>query len=326
MKKNRLTVETMAVIFSAIVSFLASCTSQNEPKKRVFYPVSLTDSLTLDLPLLRFQEFDGKMYAYDFYDKRIVQIDSNFQVIKQLGSFGDGPKENLLVREYQVLSNDLVAIVDVDKNTFKIQSFEDSVYFYQKFDFDIEGGAYLEDSVLLTMAMEDRLRLNFAHYSIGNSRKEPISALNDLFQEDYSGLIYQGKLLSNKERIVFTSYFSSFWFVLDKKSGEVQFGKYLHDYEKPKVLDEGGIVMLEDAPELIYDSFMTPNEILIISNVGHTDYPDQRILDVYDLEFNYLRSYPLPNLNDTTPDEVFTFKESEVVILYEDKLFFFQIE
>jgi hypothetical protein len=71
---------------------------------------------------------------------------------------------------------------------------------------------------------------------------------------------------------------------------------------------------------------MTSDEILIISNVGHVDYPDQRILDVYDLEFNYLRSYTLPNLNDTIPDEVFSFKESEVVVLYEDKLFFFQIE
>ncbi|WP_439475053.1 hypothetical protein [Algoriphagus formosus] len=325
MKINRLRVETIAAVLVAIVSFLASCTSPNEPRNRVFYPTLLRDSLTLDLPLLRFQEFDGKIYAYDFYDKRIVQIDSQFQVIKQLGSFGDGPKENLLVRDYQVLSSGLVAIFDVDKNTFKIQSFEDSVYLYKKFDFDMEGGAYWRDSVLLTMAMEDRLRLNFAYYSIGNSRKEPISALNDLFQEDYSGLIYQGKLLSSKERLVFTSYFSSFWFVLDKESGKVQSGKYLHDYEKPKVLDEGGIVMLEDAPELIYDSFMTSDEILIISNIGHIDYPDQRILDVYDLEFNYLRSYPLPNLNDTTPDEVFSFKESEVVVLYEDKLYFFQI-
>lgn len=325
MKLIQLHIRFIGTIFVATNFVFTACESKNKEKTRVFNAISLQDSVILDFPLIRFQEHYGKMYAYDYYNKSIVQVDKRFEVIDRLGSFGDGPKENLLVRNYEVLPSRLVAIFDVEKNTFKIQDFQDSVYLYQKFDFAIEGGVYLEDSSLFTVSIEDKSRLNFAKYSIEESQSQPIKVINDLFQEDHSALIYQGKILSNRDKLIFTSYFSSFWFVFDKNNSGVKFGSYLQDYQKPNVLEVGNMMMLEDAPELIYDSFISDNRIFIISNIGHVDYPDQRILDIYDLEFNYLKSYPLPNLNDTTPDEGFSVSGSNVAILYEDKLFFFKL-
>lgn len=315
----------VAAISVATNLFYSSCESISKEKGRVFYTMTLEDSVVLDLPLLRFQEFNDTMYAYDYYEKSIVLLDSGFKVQDRLGSFGDGPKENLLVRNYKILPNGLAAIFDVEKNTFKIQDFNDSVYVYQKFDFDIEGGLYWDRETLFTMSLRDKLKFDFAMFSTNSGINQPIEAINNLFGEDYSGLIYQGKLLSNEKKIVFTSYFSSFWFVMDQKTGEVQSGSYLHDYEQPKVLDNGSMVMLEDAPELVYDSFMNENEVFIISNVGHKDFPDQRIMDIYDLDFNYLRSYPLPNLNFTTPDEGFYLGTGSIAVLYEDILYFFKM-
>jgi hypothetical protein len=314
------------ILFVTAIFFLLGCSSKESKKERLFSSIVLEDSISLDLPLLRFQKYQNGFYAYDFSEKSIVKLDSEFNLIDRLGSWGDGPKENLLIRNYKILDEDLVAIFDVEKNTFKIQDFKDSVYVYKKFDFNIHGGIYTDSTSIIISRISDKMRMEFLRTNLNSSETEILLEINNFFVEDYSGLTFEGKINELDGKIYFTSYFSSFWFIYDIHTKEIKSGKYIYDYNKPKVLDTGGMVMLEDAPELIYDSFISSRYMFIVSNLADRNYPDQRILDIYDIgNFEYLQSFPLPNLNDTSPDEGFYIDDSKIAILYEDKVYFFKL-
>lgn len=303
---------------------LFGCSKDQSNQSRIISKLTLIDSVALDSPLLRFQFSDKNLYGYDYYEKSIIRLDKDFSVLSKLGSWGDGPKENLLVRNYEILEDEKIAIFDVEKNTFKIQDFNDSVYLYKKFDYNILNGAYL-DSVVIVSKFSEKNSIGFDLFNLNNFEYTPIDPLNKLFNEDYSGLIYEGNLTHVGNKIYFTSYFSSFWFIYDVISKDLQSGSYLQNLKNPKVFDNGSIMMLENATEIIYDSFFSDDLIYIISNVGEKDYSDQRFLDIYDINnFEYIKSYPLPNINETTPDEGFYMGSDKVGILYEDKIFIFK--
>ncbi len=314
-----------AVIVMIIANFLlVGCSNDPSDKSRIMSKLSLVDSISLDSPLLRFQFSEEKIYAYDFYEKSIVKLNRDYSVLSKMGSWGDGPKENLLVRNFEILEDEKIAVFDVEKNTFKIQDFKDSVYFYKKFNYNILNGAYL-DSVVIISRFSDKNSMGFEIFNLKSFEYKPINHLNQLFDEDYSGLIYEGKLTRLNNKIYFTSYFSSFWFIYDVFSEKLETGSYLQKLKNPSVFDNGSIMMLEDAIEIIYDSFISDDFIYIISNVGEKGYLNQRFLDIYDIKnFDYIESYPLPNFNEATPDEGFYIEDNKIGILYEDKIYIFK--
>jgi len=300
------------------------CSKDQSNQPRIISKLTLIDSVALDSPLLRFQFSEGNLYGYDYYEKSIIRLDKDFSVLSKLGSWGDGPKENLLVRNYEILTDEKIAIFDVEKNTFKIQDFSDSVYYYRKIDYNILNGANL-DSVVIVSKFSEKNSMGFDFFNLNTFEYTPIDPLNKLFNEDYSGLIYEGKLTHLGGKIYFTSYFSSFWFIYDVITKDLKTGTYLQKLKNPSVFDNGTIMMLENANEIIYDSFFSNDHIYIISNVGEKNYSNQRFLDIYDINnFEYIKSYPLPNLNGTSPDEGFYMESNQIGILYEDKIFIFK--
>lgn len=309
-----------------ILLILASCDFQDGKEGRSFSNLSLLESIELDKPYLRFQFEDESFYTYDFSTKQIILLNQDFEELKSLGSQGDGPKENLLVRDYFILDEDRVGLFDVEKNTYKIQDFEDSVYFYHKFSKNIQKGALINDHEVVIGSFGNHVKLEFDIFDFKTNEYSPIQKVNDFFSEENSGLIYEGQLKVENGKMYFMSYFSSFWFIYDLKDGTVKSGTYWFEYENPKVLDLGGAVMLDNAPELFYDSFFFKNQIVIITNFGDKEFPDQRILDFYSLDdFEYIKSIPLPNLNEATPSEGFHINENKIGIRYEDKLYFFEL-
>lgn len=313
-------------VTALVIAFflLVGCAKDPSTRSRVISELTLIDSVALDSPLLRFQFSNNKIYGYDFFEKSIVRLDNNYSVLAKMGSFGVGPKENLLVRNFEIIENEKIAVFDVEKNTFKIQDFYDSVYFYRKFDYNILNGAYL-DSVVIVSKFSEKNSMGFDFFNLNTFEYTPIDPLNKLFNEDYSGLIYEGKLTHVGNKIYFTSYFSSFWFIYDVITKDLKTGTYLQKLKNPSVFDNGSIMMLENANEIIYDSFFSDYLIYIISNVGEKGYSDQRFLDIYDINnFEYIKSYPLPNFNETTPDEGFYIEGNKFGILYEDEIYTFK--
>ncbi|MEB2775885.1 hypothetical protein SYJ56_11245 [Algoriphagus sp. D3-2-R+10] len=310
-----------------LISAIFSCKSSGDSPERIFSNVSLLDSIELELPLRRIMYNEGNYYSYDYYSKSILKHDNNFKIIDTLGKRGEGPTENLLVRNFQPLDPDKIMIFDTQKHSYKVQDFSDSVYLYHKFMTPVERGVALDESLLIIIAGLTDYKLGFSFYDLNNSESESIEKINVLFDEENSGLIYDGKLLNEGKYVVHTSYFANHWFVFNTLNSELNVGSYRYEFENPKVLDIGGGVMLENAPELITDAFLHGSRLFVISNVGEREHPEQRVLDMYDLETtNYLNSYLLPKLQESAPSEGFYRDSNRIGLRYEDFLYFLQLD
>jgi len=323
----RLFFNLVSGIFLLLISAIFSCKPSGDSAERTFSGISIVDSIELDLPLRRIMYENGNFYSYDYYSKSILKHDTNFKIIDSLGARGEGPAENLMVRNFQPLGSDKIRIFDTQKHAYKVQDFSDSVYLYHKFMTPVERGVAVNESLLLTIASLPGFKLGFSYYDLNNLESESIEKLNVLFDEENSGMIYEGKLLQEGKYVVHTSYFADHWFVFNTVSGELKVGSYRYEFENPKVLEFGGGVMLDNAPDLIADAFLYGSKLFVISNVGEKEYPEQRVLDIYDLETtNYIKSYVLPKLQDSAPSEGFYIESDRIGLRYEDYLYFLQLE
>ncbi|UJP65456.1 hypothetical protein [Mongoliitalea daihaiensis] len=316
-------------IVIVIAGLITSCKRNSSASRygRIFNQIEFIDSLFLDLPIYRIQYDHGHVFGYYFPDKSIYKLNEKFEILDSLGRWGDGPKENLMIRNYQVIHENKLKIFDSEKNSFKIQDFKDSVYFFHKFSKNLYGGFHLDDQRFLIWSKANKSRIEFNYYDLNQNQYYPINNINSYFDSDNSALVYEGKVLLNGNEVLYTSYFANFWFKYNINSDEISIGKYIHDYPLPKVLEVGDGVMLDDAVELIVDSFIYKEKLMIISNFGERKFPEQRILDIYDImSMQYEKSYLLPKLFETAPDEGFLFKDGQIGILYEDLVAIFKLK
>jgi hypothetical protein len=316
----------IAIISIILIIATFSCNISEKTPERIFSDISLLDSIELELPLRRIIYHKENFYSYDYYSKSILKHNKNFEIIDSLGKWGNGPSENLLVRNFQPTYGDKMMIFDTEKHSYKVQDFSDSVYLFHKFLSPVERGVALNDSLLITIASLPDFKLGFSYYDLGKSESKLIEKLNIIFDEKNSGLIYEGKLQIEGNFVVHTSYFANNWFVFNYVTNNVKIGSYRYKFDNPKVLDFGGGIMLDDAPELITDTFLHGSKLFIISNVAERKFPEQRVLDIYDLETaQYMKSYILPKLQDSAPSEGFYMKDDLIGLRYEDYLYFLQL-
>ncbi len=314
-------------IYCSLIVTIFSCKSAGDSPERTFSDIVLLDSIELELPLRRIMYQNGNFYSYDYFSKSILKHDINFKIIDSLGRMGEGPSENLMVRNYQPFDLNKLMIFDSEKHSFKVQDFYDSVYLYHKFMTPVERGVAVNESLLIIIASLTDFKLGFSYYDLKSSKSEHIEKINALFDVENSRLIYEGKVLIEENFVVHTSYFSNHWFVYNTINKDLKVGAYRYEFEIPKVLEFGGGIMLDNAPELITDTFLHGSKLFVISNVGEREYPEQQVLDIYDLvTTEYITSYMLPKLQDSTPSEGFYIESDRIGIRYEDYLYFLQLE
>jgi hypothetical protein len=308
--------------------FVSGCKiGGNNKEERKFKNLQQVEKITLDLPLIRFQPYGDFVFAYEYSNKCLFKLNPSFEILDTLGGWGDGPKENLLVRNYQIFADYKAAIFDTEKSTFKIQDFSDSVFYYHKFTKNVERGVFLNEDLLLTLSSGSKMKLEFDFFDIKKSEFIPINNINKIYDIDYSFLIHEGKLLQSKNTVVFTPYFSDQFFTFNSETGELNVGKYLKEFPSPQVKQIGDGFMLDEAPDLIIDSFILGNYLAIISNVGERKIGENRILDLYSIsDLSYCHSYVLPQINDAIPDDGFILNDSKIGIVYEDELVIFELE
>ena len=308
-----------------LICIIFSCKPSGDSAERTFSNISIVDSIELELPLRRIIYQNGNYYSYDYYSKSLFKHDINFKIIDSLGIRGEGPTENLMVRNYQPLSSEKVMIFDTEKHAYKVQDFSDSVYFYHKFMTPVERGVAVNESLLITIASLTDLKLGFSYYDLKSLGSEAIDKINSLFDVENSAMIYEGKLIKEGKYVIHTSYFADHWFVF--VNNELKVGSYRYEFENHKVLEFGGGIMLDNAPDLIADSFASGSRLFVISNVGEKEFPEQRVLDIYDLETTeYITSYVLPKLQDSAASEGFYIENERIGLRYEDYLYFMQMD
>lgn len=313
-------------LLSLVTLFVLGCSDRTK-EKRAFGEILLVDSVLIERPLKRFESFGDYFYCYDFLDKSLIKLDQELNPLASLGKWGEGPKENFMVRNYHILDENRLSIFDTEKHTFKIQDFEDSIYFYRKFSMPVERGVQLDDNSLILVATVKGIKLSYFFHSLKEDSYKLIEKINELFYEENSALIYEGKILGNNGFLIHTSYFSDLWFTYEPEQNILEMGSYIYDFEKPKVLNIGGGAMLDNAPLLIADAFIFQDRLAVISNVSDRDNSENRVLDIYDIESKtYLKSFILPNLNQTKATEGFAYSENKIGLLYEDKIYFFDLK
>lgn len=312
-------------LLGIVILFIVGCTI-NKKESRIFGDLGLTDSIVIDRPFKRFESFENFIYCYDFLDKSLVKLDRDFNPLVTQGKWGEGPKENLMVRNFQVLDQQRLSIFDTEKHTFKIQDFSDSVFFYRKFSIPMERGVQIGDDLLILVATKQGIKLSYSTHSLSQNNYSPIRKIDELFDFENSALVYEGKIMAHKGRLIHTSYFSDLWFTYDPSNDSLERGSYIFDFETPKVFAVGGGAMLDNAPLLVADTFVNGDFLAVISNVSDRQYPENRVLDLYNLDSKkYVKSFILPNLNGTKASEGFVFSRDIVGLLYEDKVYLFRL-
>lgn len=314
-----------ATIILIIIVAFSSC-KEKKDSGRVFSDISILDTLIFDFPIRRVSLKGQNFYSYDFYNKSLLKHDLDFQIVDSLGKWGEAPHENLLIRNYEVRSDNRVYIFDTEKHSFKIQDFSDSVYYYHKFKSKVDRGVVISDSLLFTVSDRTGFKLDFSVFNLFDFSFKPVQELNALMDDEYSMLTYEGKLYSLDNKIIHTAYFSDFWFVYNNSFNKVSVYDYLFDYDKPEVVTVGGGIMLNGASEIILDSFGNGDHVFMLSNVADRNFPEQRVLDIYDInKGNYLKSYILPKHLDRLPTEGFSLDSNKVGVLYEDSIILIQL-
>lgn len=307
--------------------FLLSCEMKKENLeiKRIKKEVEIINSYNIPNPWKRFQAdtFGTGFLAYDYYNKSIVKLDSEFNLISKLSSEGDAPNENRMILNFQQLDSEWVAIFDTENNTFKIQNWNDSVKTFFRFPERFERGVLINDSIIIySLFSETDVRLRFATRNINNSFEfHELTQLNELIDEPLSGFIYEGVIGYSKQYFYNFSGLYSDFIRLNLTTWEGEKLNYGVDkeFQKPQVFKIAGGYYAGNNPEIVPHATVYRNEIYILSNITNSDFGNSRIIDVYrERDFKYLHSYSLANLPNFAPREIFF--SSNYTYLFHDNI------
>jgi hypothetical protein len=309
-RKENLNFLKNAKFILGVFLVISSCTPQSEDiVSRVFSEIQTYEEITFKDPLKRFKSYDDFFSSYNFYTKAIYKHGRNFETIDTLGKEGDAPYENRMVLNYSILNDSTLAIFDSEKNTFKIQDWNDSVYFYHKFQRNFERGELLNDSILvITEARGSRYKMGFGYVNLYTNEYSSMKFANDVLNEELSFFTYEGIIIADGSDIYSFSYnYTDFLKISldDSMISKLNYG-YPLEKKKPEVFEINGGFMTGDNPQYIMDAHIDEKFIWILSNVSEKGFENNRILDVYLKEgFLYLKSYVLPNIDNDPPSEMF---------------------
>jgi hypothetical protein len=277
--------------------------------KRKLLALRTYEKITFDEPLKRFKHYGDFFCSYNFYTKAIYKHNRNFEILDTLGRAGDASYENRMIRNYSVLSDSTLAIFDSEKNSFKIQGWNDSVYYYHKFKQNLDRGELLNDSILIiSEAYGSRYKMGYAYVNINTNEYKSMKFANDMLNEDLSFFTYEGILIADGKDLYNFSYnYTEFLKIslFDSTIIKLNYG-YPLEQKKPKAFEIAGGFATGDNPQYILDVHIDEKFIWILSNVSEKGFENNRVLDVYEKAgFQYQKSYVLPNIDDEPPVEIF---------------------
>lgn len=264
-----------------------------------------------------------RIYLKDYSTQQIIQVDTNLIEINRFGKKGGGPKENLLIRAYDVGSG-FYRTIDAEKNTVSKISFEDSLIYTYKPDLKIDNGAFINADSLI-------IKGSFGEF--GN-RKIQFTLLNKTIQTNIdlkfcledkrnSHWIYDGYFNQVENGgVIYVTYFSNKFVKFDSRGNIVYCKSFI--YEVPEIVlnQESGMLfpIKNDIPN-VYSSTTSRNFVYFLTGIGSKKFKNSIIIDVYHLsDGEYFNSVAIKKDDQQGHPSDIRYYKNHLYLFYDTKL------
>ncbi|PJB12639.1 MAG: hypothetical protein CO119_05485, partial [Flavobacteriales bacterium CG_4_9_14_3_um_filter_40_17] len=276
-------------------------------------------TLTKELDLMRFQE--NKLYFVNWNDGTIERMNLNsFKIDKTFGNKGEGPKENLNISMYEIEED---SFFTYDQKTHAIQqvNFNDSLLYYKKLTTSLWGSVKVGESFLLggwDKGMNYKMR--FEKYNMPTSNFVEINTDPIFNNVKFSGLVYHGFFIKNKNYEVYIPFSNDKIFVFDNSPSFAYSYNLIYDVPNPEFRYVGDELIpdrknFESNSNAFLDDL---NNLYILSRIQKDS--DSMIVDVYNIvNKKYLYSFKIPNFKEEEAREIIKVK-STLYVLYNSSI------
>jgi hypothetical protein len=297
------------IFFSLITSILfISCGNDLEHIKadesgRLYGNLEIVSKSIIDYRVRDLCYVQGRLYSLDRGSQLVNVYSQDLEYINSHGKKGGGPGEFSNVVSFTPVGNDILAVLDVNKNAVKFISLKDGqLVDYFKVPIKFERGAILKNgSDIIVQGTSPGFHLDFTKLSRNGKEWSiveniPIDSLFSSF--DGSSIRDDGFFAqSPNDELYYVSYLSGNTYRFTENGVLEAKGQAVHEIIEPKVILE--------------ENFAAPgkSEIYVISVAANNDYlfvvsrlPDDEgniVLDCYDgSTLKYVQSFALPYLDE----------------------------
>ena len=107
--------------------------------------------------------FDNKLYLNDYSNQQIIEATLEGNEIKRYGKYGEGPKENLLIRGFNI-DKDAYYTSDTRKHVVSKITFNDSLIYYYKTKSNIETSGFLSQNKIISKGAETKDNIRYLKF------------------------------------------------------------------------------------------------------------------------------------------------------------------
>ena len=285
-----------------------------DSSKVVNHQLSFTDELI----------FDNKLYLNDYSNQQIIEATLEGNEIKRYGKYGEGPKENLLIRGFNI-DKDAYYTSDTRKHVVSKITFNDSLIYYYKTKSNIETSGFLSQNKIISKGAETKDNIRYLKFVLidPENKTEHDVRVDDYFDVKLpnSEWIFDGAFTPSKDGGAFYITHYSNNLIKFNNHGKIEYAKNLI-YEVPKIqlqtTDDMTVPIANDTPQY-YSASADDYYIYIQSSIGDSEKGNNNmIIDLYEVKSgNYKTSIAIPsNSNGFFPNSIEVYK-NQLFLFYE---------
>lgn len=248
--------------------------------------------------------YNNHIFFKDYANQQIIKTDLKGNILNTYGKRGESPKENIMIRGFFV-DQDSYYTSDAVKNVISKITFQDSLLYYFKPDFQIGISGFLKNDKLIikgSKVSEGVTKIVFYFVDpINNIKKEiDVSKFYDVTM-NYSDLIFDGFFASTPDGgLIYVPHYNN-QVIKFNSYGEIEYGnKLIYDVPFLELNIKGSVVFPSgnDNPHF-YSISTNENFYFIQSSIGDKRFGNQTmIVDMYEISTGkYYSSLKIP-IND----------------------------
>ena len=349
---KKIIIGAVLLVFVVLVSFMGSPKKQSKLSGELSSPQveeNETRVYKANLKLINKLEFlEGNGIFRMYSDGENIWTIDNTQEVNKISSLGErietrlvkaggAPFENSQLSSVKREGSRL-SMVDIERNTIRIQEGKDNLLEYQKLYIPIYNGVGLTGKRFLTIS-DYGPSSSFQLFDITKTEALWEKELTDVFQleeSEFPEIVTEGIFTYNQSKKTF--------YVPGR------FGKFICFDDEGKILYTGETVDKTPAPKVFtkqimkgmsaqmfvrepdfyvnYSCSADDNHLYILSKHKTNKRDNFRTIDAYNVnEGSYAFSFPVPNMGEQLPIEIALLEENKIFVLYENyDAAYFQIE
>lgn len=305
---------------------------KNEISRKYVHLLKFEKTIPLSIASTDEFFFNDQIFLKDYANQQIVVTDLEGKFLKTFGRRGEGPKENLLIRGFYA-DNYSYYTSDAQKNTISRISFQDSLLYYYKPDFQIGVSGFLQGGNVIVKGSKvqgsnTQLVFYLIDPTLETKHEIDLSGFYEV-NRPYSDLIFDGFFGATPDGgLLYVPHYNS-RVIKFNSSGEIAYSsKLIYDVPVLELSIRGSMVFPSgnDIPHF-YSVSANEKYFFIQSSIGDKKYGTQTmIVDMYKLKNgSYSSSIRIPiNKNGFFPNTVRVYK-NKLYLFYEDYYEVFEI-